>query len=44
METPNTEELEKIKEDICDNYCKHPLFDTGEELKAHCETCPLRRL
>lgn len=44
------DELEDIKTDICDNYCKYPLtWDEeaeGMELceSEICEDCPLNRL
>lgn len=45
-----TEQIEEIKEDICNNYCKYP--DTWDEQKEgcelidseHCQNCPLNRL
>jgi hypothetical protein len=49
-----TQQLEKIKEDICDNYCKYP-EKYLEEIKNPdeamtemyervCENCPLNKL
>lgn len=45
-----TEQIEEIKEDICNNYCKYP--DIWDEQKEgcelidseHCQNCPLNRL
>lgn len=43
------EQIEKVKEDCCDENCKHlEKANRGEilteELDAICEECPLRRL
>lgn len=47
-------ELEEIKADICDNYCKYPeqyWLEYEDSVEAHeqmlreqCEECPLNRL
>lgn len=45
-----SEQIEEIKEDICNKYCKYP--DTWDEEKEGCElcesdvckNCPLNRL
>lgn len=49
-----TQQLEKVKEDICDNYCKYPekylekIKDPDKamnEMWEHiCENCPLNKL
>lgn len=43
-----TETIEKVKEDMCSNYCKLPEKYTEEEWEAldyaPCEDCPLGRL
>lgn len=45
-----TEQIEEIKDDICEHYCKYPdIWDTekeGIELvdSEHCQNCPLNRL
>lgn len=49
-----TKQIEKIKEDICDNYCKfheqYQFTDPDDEeafeqmLRSHCESCPLNKL
>ena len=50
MEKSITEQIEEIKVDICDHYCKHPLiWDEEAEGKPLweseiCENCPLTRL
>ena len=43
------EQIEKVKEDCCDEICKHlekarSGHISNEELEAICEECPLRRL
>lgn len=41
------EELEEIKTDICDHYCKYPAEwdeDDGPIEDAICKNCPLTRL
>lgn len=39
------EEIEEIKEDICDNYCKYPCEIADDNvLKVICDKCPLNRL
>ena len=41
-------ELEKVKSEMCDNYCKHPVNHTSEEWENVqddiCYQCPLSRL
>ena len=45
-----TEQIEEIKDDICNHYCKYPdIWDEeaeGCELSEsdHCRNCPLNRL
>ena len=40
-----TQELEEIKEDICDNYCKYPTeYEDNEILEVVCNRCPLNKL
>lgn len=40
-----TQELEEVKEDICDNYCKYPTeYEDNELLEVVCNRCPLNRL
>ena len=35
----------KVKEDMCDNYCKYPIMNMEEsDLEAVCETCPLNNM
>ena len=45
-----TEQMQKITEDICDNYCKYPLLEKykGDEGQQNmfdeiCEKCPLNQ-
>ena len=40
------EDLEKLKSEICDNYCKYPheYADQDEMIDAVCVCCPLLRL
>lgn len=40
------EQLEQIKAEICDKYCKYTNFVELEpdELEKECEYCPLRKL
>lgn len=38
-------EIEKIKEEICDFYCKYPFeYQDNEILEIICDKCPLNRL
>lgn len=38
------EELEKLPEQICDNYCRYP-FECGEgELEKKCQSCLIEKL
>lgn len=38
-------DIEKIIEDMCDNYCKMPFVcKTQDELDAVCNDCPLTKL
>lgn len=39
-------DIEKIKEQMCDDYCKYPICDdvTMEEMHDICENCPLNKL
>ena len=45
-----TEQIEEIKDDICNNYCKWPyVWDEEKEgcelsESEHCQNCPLNRL
>ena len=40
-----TQEIEEIKEDICDNYCKYPVEVADDSvLRVICNKCPLNRL
>ena len=40
-----TQEIEEIKEDICDNYCKYPTeYEDNEILEMVCNRCPLNKL
>lgn len=35
----------KVKEDMCDNYCKYPIMNMEEsDLEVVCETCPLNNM
>ncbi len=39
------EELEKIVEPFCDNYCKYPrICEEQEELEEKCDKCPICKL
>lgn len=39
------EQVEKIKTEICDEYCKYPLkAKSTDELDDICRRCPLNRL
>ena len=45
------EQIEKIKEQICDNYCKYPeqfkkgkIEDIDELVNTICKNCPLLKL
>lgn len=38
------EQLEKIAEEMCDNYCKYVAEDYGGDLFKICDKCPLGRL
>lgn len=41
----NDMEIEKIKEEMCDKYCKMPdLASDQEELDEFCKYCPLNNL
>lgn len=54
MDMTVTEQLEHIKEDICDHYCKHmekvqgthkhPKYDFDYLQVTYCSTCPLNEL
>jgi len=37
-------EIEKIKEQMCDEYCALPGFFSAEDLAERCDNCPLNRL
>lgn len=47
-----TETVEKVKEEICDNYCKYPLLcgqhpeeeEFAEWLNKVCQECPMNKL
>ena len=38
------QELEEIKEQMCDVYCSMPSFYGRDQLEEVCENCPLNRL
>lgn len=39
------EQLERIKYQICDGYCKYPYQCEGQkELDTICKSCPLNRI
>lgn len=38
------EELEKIKAEMCDKYCRFPFSQNKEYLKRKCAECPLNKL
>lgn len=39
------EDIEEIKEQMCDDYCKYPLeYQDNEILEVICNRCPLGRL
>lgn len=39
------EEIEEIKSEICDHYCKHTeQWKAGEDIEEICDKCPLNRL
>ena len=38
------EKLEKIKERMCDDFCKYPGNVAFEVLKVMCERCPMNEL
>lgn len=38
------EEVEQIKKEICDHYCKHNELEDDDLLFEICSTCPLTRL
>lgn len=41
----NSEELEQIKREMCDDYCFYATVSHDQEaLDLHCEDCPLNRL
>ena len=48
--TTITEQLDKIKEDICDHYCKYPEMDGKEDdwllmdEDSPCKNCPLNNI
>ena len=39
-------ELEEVREEICDDYCRHPHRSelSDDDLMEICEKCPLNRL
>lgn len=45
-----TAQIEEIKDDICNDYCKYPdIYDEEKEgcdlsESDHCQNCPLNRL
>ena len=40
-----TQELEDVKEDICNHYCKYPVEIADDQLlMVFCNKCPLNRL
>lgn len=39
-----SEEIEEIKEKMCDEYCSMPRFFGREKLEEVCENCPMNRL
>lgn len=41
-----TEQLSKVREDVCDKYCKY-VYDeeiTQEDLEMYCKNCPINKL
>ena len=38
------EEIDELKETMCDKYCRMPDFYGGDTLDDICEDCPLNRL
>ena len=39
------EEIDDIKSEICDHYCKHTeKWKAGEDIEEICHKCPLNRL
>lgn len=39
------QELEALRENFCENYCKYPFIcKTQDELDGICEECPLDKL
>ena len=41
----NSMEIDSVKEEMCDRYCKMPsLASDQEELTEFCKYCPLNRL
>ena len=39
-----SQEMEEIKEQMCDKYCRMPDWYAGDQLEEVCENCPLNRL
>lgn len=46
-----TQIIEEVREDMCNNYCKHieqmkdkPTMELDEFCAKYCEKCPLNRL
>lgn len=40
----NDMEISKVKEEMCDNYCKMPIEADQNELDEICKYCPLNNL
>ena len=40
----NDYEIDKIREEMCDNYCQMPHFYSEVSLMDICEGCPMNRL
>ena len=38
------EQLSKIKEDICEKYCKYRAKLKGKDLNEVCRDCPVRKI
>lgn len=39
-----SEELENIKAEMCDKYCRYPFSADEEYLEKKCAECPMNRL
>lgn len=42
------EQIEEIKEEMCDNYCRYTAMScddvSAEQMESYCKSCPLTRL